>query len=129
MELYLNCAWMFAAVASACLWVRLGRRASVDRHLSLVGLLPFNCFLFPVISVSDDLSSIQNPAEAKTIESRNQCVDCPHFAFKVIATMRDTAVSELKVGFLRLNQPLQTSLLSIDNPAVYRIQNRPPPSA
>jgi uncharacterized membrane protein YhaH (DUF805 family) len=62
LELYLNYVWALAASVSVGLWLRLGLRRFADRRQSFVGLFPSFVIVFPVISVSDDLWLIQNPA-------------------------------------------------------------------
>jgi hypothetical protein len=73
MELFLNSAWALLAVAIVYLWLRLGRRAVSERQMSFVALVMLIVILFPVISVSDDLWSIQNPAETDTCQRRDHC--------------------------------------------------------
>ena len=54
-----------------CLWFHVGRREQCDRHVSLVALAMLLVIMFPVISVSDDLWSVHNPAETDTCQRRN----------------------------------------------------------
>jgi hypothetical protein len=129
MELYLNYAWMCAAVTSACLWVRLGRRTLVHQHLSLVGLFLFIVILFPVISVTDDLWSVQNPAEAKTFQLREQRATSLHSASPGIEALLSRANAEFNFEPQRVSALLYGPLLAVDHPAPGPIQNRPPPWA
>jgi hypothetical protein len=102
MELSLDYVWVVAAITSACLWLRPGRRTLVSRRLSVVGLFPFIVILFPAISIRDDLRSIQNPAQTKTFQLRDQRENRPHSAFTAIAALPEPAVVHLSLGFQRL---------------------------
>jgi len=64
MELVLNLAWALSAVVFFCIWLRHARHAGADRRTQLVALAVLILILFPVISVTDDLQAMQNPAEA-----------------------------------------------------------------
>jgi hypothetical protein len=97
MELYLNYVWVLAGTASAYLWLRRGQRTVVNKRLSLVGLFLFIVILFPVISVTDDLWSVQNPAETKIFELRDQCAACPHSVFPGIAALPGRAGAALSI--------------------------------
>ena len=129
MELVLNFAWAVVAIASVGLWLRLGRRAVADRHMSFTALALLILILFPVISVSDDLWSIQNPAETDTCQRRGHLATCPHSIFPACAALPEAAFAELSFGFMRAAKPLNLALPSVENPALAPIQNRPPPAA
>lgn len=130
MELYLNnYVWLLVALASVCFWLRLGQCTRVNRRLSFIGLFLFIVILFLVISVSDDLWSIQNPAQAKTLQRRDDCETRPHSAFTAITALPESAVAELSFGFQRLDASLYAPLLAVVNPALNPVQNRPPPQA
>ena len=128
MELFLNTVWVLVAIASVCFWVRLGRRTDAER-LSFVALAMLIVMLFPVISVSDDLWSIQNPAETDTCQRRDHRAFCPHSIFPAIAAPPEAAGVELSFSFQRLGAPRHIPLLAVDNPALDPIQSRPPPAA
>jgi hypothetical protein len=127
MELYLNYAWMFAAIASVCLWVPLGRRRLLNRDLSLVGLFLFIAILFPVISVTDDLWSIQNPAEAKISQLRERGATSPHSASSGVTDLHYRATADLGFDRQQLGALLYAPLLAVDHRAPDPIQKRPPP--
>jgi len=129
MELYLNYAWLSVAVASVCLWLRFGRCKLANKHLALIGLFLFIVVLLPAISVSDDLSSIQSPAEVKSLEHRNQCTICQHFGLKSIASLHDAIRLQLDCCSQFLSLQPRVQLIAADNPAIHPIQNRPPPAA
>jgi hypothetical protein len=129
MELFFNSVWVLMAIASVCFWLRLGRRTLAERHMSFVALVMLVVILFPVISVSDDLWSIQNPAETDTCQRRDHRVSDPHALFPVMAALPEPAVAELSFGFQHLDVPRNTSLPAVENPAFAAIENRPPPAA
>ena len=129
MELILNLAWALMAIACLCLWLRVGRRAGCDRRVSFVALVMLLVILFPVISVSDDLWSVQNPAETDTCQRRHHSNFCPHTSLPAIAALPLPAIAELSFGFQRFSISLHSSQPVHDNPALDPIQNRPPPIA
>ena len=129
MELFLNSAWAVIAMVIVFLWLRLGRRAKVETHLSLVALVMLIVILFPAISVSDDLWSLHNPAETDTYQRRDHLGSCPHSIFPVISALPVTAAAELSFGFHGFVAPLSPAMVAVENPALAPIQNRPPPSA
>lgn len=129
MELFLNSAWAVMAMAIVFLWLRLGRRAKSETRLSFIALVMLIVVLFPVISVSDDLWSLQNPAETDTYQRRDHLGSCPHSIFPVISALPETAPAELTFGFHGFVAPLNHTKLAVENPALGPIQNRPPPSA
>jgi hypothetical protein len=129
MELFLNFAWVMMAVAIVCLWVRFEHRSGAKRRLPFIALVMLIVILFPVISVSDDLWSIQNPAETDTWQRRDHLASCPHSVFPAIAALPEPAFAVLTVGFQRFNAPLHPLLRAVGNPAFDIIQNRPPPAA
>ncbi|HUV71025.1 MAG TPA: hypothetical protein VMW15_15295 [Terracidiphilus sp.] len=128
MELFLNSGWALVAIASLCLWIPLGRRTAANGRLSFIALVVLIVTLFPVISVSDDLWCLHNPAETDTCQRRDYGVSCPHSIFPV-ATLPESAVAAPVFGFQRLAlQPYAPPQLAA-NPALTPIHNRPPPSA
>ena len=128
MELFLNSGWALVAIASLCLWMPLGRRSAADRHLSFIALVMLIVTLFPVISVSDDLWCLHNPAETDTCQRRDYGVTCAHSIFPV-ATLPESAAVAQAVSFQRLAVQLYAPPLAVATPALGPIQNRPPPSA
>jgi hypothetical protein len=129
MELSLNSVWALLAVAFAYLWLRLGRRTIDERQRSFVALVMLIVILFPVISVSDDLWSIQNPAETDTCQRRGHCAGCSHSIFPMVAGLPETAVTGLTLGIPSLDAPPTAPFFAIWNPALHSIRNRPPPAA
>jgi len=113
----------------ACLWLRIGRRDQTSRRLPFIALVMLILLLFPVISVSDDLLSLQNPAETDTCQRRDHLASSPHFLFPVVAALPEPLFAELSFGFQHVIAPLNLPVIAIDNPALDAIQNRPPPTA
>lgn len=128
MEFLLNSAWALVAIVSVCLWLRQGRRATADRRMSFVGLVMLIVILFPVISVSDDLWSIQNPAETDTYQRRDHLASSPHCLFPVISALPQPAFGEPNFEFGGLDVLFEAPPRAVDNPACFSIQNRPPPA-
>jgi hypothetical protein len=129
MEVLLNSVWALVAIAFVCLWFQPGRGRNADRRLSFIAVVMLIVILFPVISVSDDLWSIQNPAETDTCQRRDHRASCPHAIFPAIAAISEFAGVELSFGFQHFSLPVRAPQLALDNPALDPIQVRPPPSA
>jgi hypothetical protein len=128
MELILNFAWGLLAVMGICLWVRLDRRKGAERYVPIVALLMLIIILFPVISVSDDLWSIQNPAETDTVQRRDQFASSPHSILPVLAALCEPGL-EMSFGFGNWAPRASITLPAPSAPPSARIQNRPPPAA
>jgi hypothetical protein len=129
MELFLNSVWVLLAVAGVYFWLRHRPRSSSDQMVSIVALAMLLLVLFPVISVSDDLWSLQNPAEAVSSQRRDHHVCCVHAHAPAVSAIPPSAVDPLSFGFERLAVASNSVNLLQDNPALHPIQNRPPPAA
>jgi len=129
MDLYLSYAWMFAAVASACLWLRPGRRTLESRHIQFLGLFVFIVILFPVISVTDGLRSIHSPAETKTVQLNDEHAARALSVLPEFAPLPGRVAARLSFHPQRSGPLLHLPLLALDNPALDPLQNRPPPWA
>jgi hypothetical protein len=129
MEQLLNSVWALVAALGLFLWFRFGTRAATDRKVSFVALAMVLIILFPVISVSDDLWSVQNPAETDTCQRRDHRVSCPHSIFPAIASVPEARFTDFPLVILHIDLPRHTGQLPQDNPALKPIQNRPPPTA
>lgn len=129
MELFLNLAWAVLAIAFASLWLETETRSGAERRLSMTALVMFLVILFPVISVSDDLWSIQNPAETDSCQRRDHLATCPHTMVPAPAALPAPlfagVIFKVDDALLRFDPP--TRALGI--PALSSIQNRPPPYA
>ena len=139
MELFLNLAWAMLAALMFCLWLRFAPRNAPNRHMQdrriesrqmqFVALVILVLILFPVISVTDDLQAIQNPAETDSSLRRNQVGTIMHTVFPTVATLPPPAFEEISFGFLQQATPGSLPDLIVDCPALTSIQNRPPPVA
>jgi hypothetical protein len=129
MELFLNFGWALIAIAIVCLWLRPEPSRSIDRRTQLIALVMLIVILFPVISVSDDLWSLQNPAETDTCQRRNHLAHCPHSIAPANAILPGSAPAEQIYGVQRLPAAILIRLQIFENPALDPIQSRPPPVA
>ena len=116
MELFLNLAWVALAALMFCLWLRYASRTGPDRHIEnrkaqFVALAVLLLILFPVISVTDDLQAIQNPAETDTSLRRGHLVSNQHSIFPTVAALPLPVFAELSYG-----------LPSFQRPAICRLQ-------
>jgi hypothetical protein len=129
MEMFLNLAWAALAFLTACLWLRLEIRSGSQRRQSLIALALFIFILFPVISMSDDLWSIQNPAETDSCQRRDHLAKCPHFVVPPPAALPAAIVGAVsgtnQFPPIRLDPQIRVIVIS----ALGNILNRPPPSA
>jgi nitrate reductase NapE component len=129
MELILNLAWGFLALGSVCLWAQVERRKGAERRFPAIALLMLIVILFPIISVSDDLWSIQNPAETDTLQRRDQLNSPPHSIFPALAALCEPVVAEMRFGFLNSSPPVISEIRAFTAPVPVRLLNRPPPAA
>jgi hypothetical protein len=127
MELLLNSAWALVAIISLCLWLRLDCRDAAERRRSFVVILMLVVILFPVISVSDDLWSIQNPAEENSLHRRDRLIASHHSITPGIAFLPVSAMAEQIVVVRQISSLLVPSLGTVENLAFDAIENRPPP--
>jgi hypothetical protein len=127
MELLCNFVWALVATASVYFWLKLGRRTPKTEHSSLVGLAMLAVILFPVISVSDDLWTLQNPAESDTCLRRDHRDGSftPHLS--TAAAVPEPIRTGLIYGSRRQELPRLGKLNLTDNPLLGFIENRPPP--
>jgi hypothetical protein len=129
MELTLNLVWATLSVVCAGLWMGYARRNGVSTRVQAIALLLFIVILLPVISVTDDLQALQNPAELDCCARRHHAASCPHSIFPAVATLPPPMVAELSFDSLRTGVPDHLFAVAVNNPALASIQNRPPPAA
>jgi hypothetical protein len=129
MELILNLAWGLLAALSFYLWTQAEHRSGTDRRLQIVALLMLIVILFPVISVSDDLWSIQNPAETDTVQRRDHLAAPEHSIFPALGTICEPFFAAIRFGFLNSPRPATSQVFVLASPTPVRILNRPPPAA
>ena len=129
MELILNLAWALSAVAMLCIWLRYARLAGASRRTQMVALAVLILILFPVISVTDDLQAMQNPAETDSCLRRVHAVSSPHSIFPAVGALPPPVIAELSFGVLQVATPCSLPAPAINYPALQPIENRPPPLA
>jgi hypothetical protein len=129
MEIILNLAWIFLAAVIMWLWLRYAPCEGASRRTQVAALAMLIVILFPVISVTDDLQTIQNPAELDCCARRNHEVSYPHSIFPAVATLPPPVFAKPSFGFLHFVTPSSFPVPALDNPALAPIQNRPPPVA
>ena len=127
MELILNLTWALTATAMSLLWLRFGLRTG-SRRIQAVSLVILLLVLFPVISVSDDLVSLQNPAEVDSWGRRNHEMASmislvPHVVAAFLFSAADQQPSAQHLSVLQ-----DAPTCPCDHPALASIANRPPPA-
>ncbi len=132
MELVLNFAWLLLCLTLMALWMQYARKdhrcCDSNRGMQLMALAIVLLLLFPVISVSDDLLMAQNPAETDTCVQKS--CNCGHHQQHMPA-MASLPAQPLVVHHSEYAVVSQTSELldrSTQNPALRRVENRPPPA-
>jgi len=129
MELILNLAWSALAGAMGVLWLCFGLRHGASRRVQLVALTVLVLILFPVISVSDDIQAMQNPAEADCCVRRDHVVAGLHSILPPVVALFQSITTRLATGAVRIatisdhQNPMQ------DHPGLAVVANRPPPAA
>jgi hypothetical protein len=129
MELTLNFVWVMLAIFFVGVWIRLDRRNSASTRAQVIALLMVIVIFFPVISVTDDLQALQNPAELDCCARRHHADACSHILSPVVATLPPTDTARVPFGFLRIILPSRARSPQVEIPALASIENRPPPTA
>jgi hypothetical protein len=129
MELTLNLGWALLAALMIGFWMRYGPREGASRRMQVVALGLLLAILFPVISVSDDLQSLNNPAEIDTSVRRNHVAVNPHSILPAVASLVYPVVTELSLGAPRFAALDRTPLPVKDHACLNAVDNRPPPAA
>jgi hypothetical protein len=133
MESTLNLSWVMLAALMFCLWLQFAPHIGPDqrfdgRRAQFVALAVLILILFPVISVTDDLQAIQNPAETDSCQRRDHIVSNAHSIFPAVAALPLPVFAELSFGILRIAAPGRLPAPIFDHPTLASIQNRPPPT-
>jgi hypothetical protein len=129
MEIFLNLVWMLLAVVMVRLWLRYAPSQGANRRTQLVTLAMLVVIFFFVISVTDDLQALQNPAELDCCARRNHAAFSPHSTYSAVAALPPPVFAKPSVEFLCAVLPVSFPVQTVDNPALAPIQNRPPPVA
>jgi hypothetical protein len=127
METFLNLAWAMLGVVGVCLWARVERRSGTERRLPLIALAMLVVILFPVISVSDDLWSIQNPAETDSCLRRAHPGQGVHSIFWDFAAFAVPSFAQFPHDIAEGAPTFRATLSVTATPAMSEIENRPPP--
>jgi hypothetical protein len=128
-EIFLNLAWLVVALLSVVLWLRYEHRTGKERRLPLIALAMLLLILFPVISVSDDLWSIQNPAETDTSQRRDHIAPCPHCLLPAVATPLASLLALFRPEIQYISALPVSAAHVYHDPARDSVENRPPPTA
>jgi hypothetical protein len=131
MEIFLNLAWVALSLVSVLFWLRCERRTGTERRPAMIALAMLLIILFPVISVSDDLWSIQNPAETDSCQRRNHnhIASCPHSPVPLLAAPIATLLALVGPEIHLVPGPSVSPSRAYHSPALDGIENRPPPAA
>ena len=129
MEIILNVVWMLLAIVIVRLWLLYAPGGGASRRTQVAALAILIVILFPVISVTDDLQTIQNPAELDCCARRNHATSSAHSIFPAVATLPPPVFARPSFGFLRFVTPSSSPFPTVANAALAPIQNRPPPTA
>lgn len=127
MEIFFNLAWALLAVALLFVWICIEPRSGVQRRLPFIALVMLVVILFPVISISDDLWSIQNPAETDTCQRRDHFVPSFHSMFPNMQAPPEPMFTQLHLGFSRAYVAVEGVSSVVDDSLFIAIENRPPP--
>lgn len=129
MELFLNILWAAFAIACLMQWLRVEQRERRNRKTTFVAWVMLVVILFPVISVSDDLWAIQNPAEADSFARRDPHASTPQSVHHGAAGLPEIAQAEYFCGPQRSQNVVFRSEPSVDSLCCEATRNRPPPTA
>lgn len=129
MEIFLNLAWALLAAISVGMWAHVEHRTGAERRLPIIALVILIFILFPVISVSDDLWSMQSPAETDTCQRRDHSASCTHCLLPAMSALPEPFFVRANFGFQHLILPANLPLTAVLRPALHTIWNRPPPMA
>lgn len=129
MEIILNVAWAVLAFLSVLVWLRFEERKGSERRLPMIALAVLLVILFPVISVSDDLWSVQNPAESDTCSRRNQIAPWTPAAHSPLVALPVLLFVQAATETWAYRAPAQLPLGRFSLPPLSYVENRPPPVA
>lgn len=129
MELLLNLVWALLAALMIGSWRRFSSRTGANRRNQLVALAVLLLILFPVISVTDDLQAVQNPAETDCCQRRSYLHAPVHPTLAAAANLPPAEFS----GLHFLIQQMAVEDLDLPRvkarPELGSTWNRPPPTA
>src|SRR5579863_1121031 len=121
METILNVTWLILAVVLVRLWFSHAPQDGASRRTQIAALFMLLVILFPVVSVTDDLWSLQNPAETDTCQRRDHLASHPHSIFPAVFALPECDITAQSVICGRLEALLQSPVIAIDNPCLASI--------
>jgi len=129
MELLLNLAWTLLASLMIGVWLRRAPRVGVEKRHQFVALAVLLLILFPVISVTDDLQALQNPAETDCCQRRSYLHAPVHPMFAGAATLPPSEFAGPRFSMQRMSIPGRVGPRVVARPELAPISSRPPPTA
>ena len=129
MELALNLGWMAMATAMCWLWVRHARREGQGRLAQFISLGLVLAIMFVVITLYDDMAMAQNPAETRCFQREDDLGAHEHTQLHPAVASIPTLASKLPFNTFRFAVPGSLLIPTVKIPALFSIQNRPPPAA
>jgi hypothetical protein len=129
MELVLNLAWMVLATLTYWLWVSYAPRKGADRRTQFVALALVILILFPVISVTDDLMTAQNPAETDCCQRKDHAHANNYPMVHPVPEFALPSDAAIPSGATYFAAPDNLTAPPIKTPALHPVQDRPPPAA
>jgi hypothetical protein len=129
MELALNLFWVLLTALMLFAWVRFAPCGGLNRRRQALALALLVLLLFPVISVTDDLQTSQNFAEADCCLKRHDAMASPHSLLPSFDALPSSAFTGICLRALGVASPAQLFVPPVQHLVLHPIQNRPPPSA
>jgi hypothetical protein len=130
-ELFLNIAGAFAAVALICVWLwceRSTRGNRASRKTQLVALALLILIIFPVISVTDDLLAVANPAETDVLSRRDLKLPGWLDAIPAVLPPGEGVLAQSAATHSRQIAWLEFQVSVPAGPTLAPVENRPPPA-
>lgn len=128
-EIALNLIWCLLVAAGFAVWLRLGRRKSTSRCIQFIAICSLAFILFPVISLTDDLWAMHNPAEVDTSLRRS---DTTAHLRMIVPEMPSVRTEELTVTPAVITAYIQVAEFApcfFAEPLRGPLFSRPPPAA
>lgn len=129
MELVLNLGWGLLALLLFRQWLHYTPHARSGRRVQFVSLAMLVLFLFPVISVTDDLQAVHNPAEIERSLRRDERSVSPHALLPTVAGPPSARMTGVVLAFFKVAPLPQPQRFALAASPLASIQNRPPPCA
>lgn len=129
MEILLNLVWAALALLIVCQWLRLDSTSGADRRRQIVAIAVLLAILFPVISVSDDLMSMQSATETDTCQRRDYLAPSATHPVLPFAAIVTALAFDVSFGSPRFVAARSLPLPSLQHPNLGVNGNRAPPAA